>query len=388
MLNPIRVYILNPHPAGMQTRISIPALTFLLAALLFMAPNSGKAQNAITIGTRDSLFSKVLNEKREFWVSVPTTYRPGLSQQKFPVAVVLDGPDHFFSVVGMLDRFSTNTGNEQCPPMIVVGLVNTDRIRDFHPTLENDSFGRFLEEELLPYIDAHYPTEPYRTFIGHSIGGLRVIHTAIYQPHLFDSYIAIDPSLGHFRNQWYEEARNDIEKFDLGNNRMYIGMGQTMPAHLPRDTASIRKDTTDHSNHMRRIMEFCETMSGKSDLENRFDWKYHPDESHQSLTQLVTYDGVSFVFNWYKPTYFGEFLDPATTPERALELMKGYYAMLSKNLGYTVVSPENSGLIWYLFEWKKQKEKALVIAEYNLLLYPKREDAKEWVRHIKEEMGK
>lgn len=364
----------------------------VLSVTIFLTAYGSQAQNsntAITIGKKDSLFSKTLNEKRAFWVSVPTSFRPDISYKKFPVVVLLDGDDHFFSTVGMVDRFSTNIGNEQCPPMIIVGLMNTDRIRDFNPPFENDSFAVFLKNELLPYIDENYPTEPYRILIGHSIAGLRVVHTAIYNSNLFNAYLAIDPSLGHERNKWYDHARKDIEKFNLGKNRMYIGMGQTMPYKMPQDTASIKKDSTDYSNHMRRIMEFSETMRRKDTAhEKKFEWKFHPNESHQSLTQLVTYEGMCFLFNWYKMTHLSEILDPETSSQDALKLLKDYYEMISNNLGYTVIPPENSVMIWYLFEYKKQKAKAYAIAEYNLACYPDNKDAIEWVEKIKKDLNK
>jgi len=367
-------------------------MLFILFLTLFLKSYESQAQSldpTITIGKRDSLFSTALNEKREFWVSVPSSFRPGISTKKFPVVILLDGEDHFFSTVGMVDRFSTNIGNEQCPPMIIVGLMNTDRIRDFYPTFEKDSFALFLKDELLPYIDKNYPTEPYRVLIGHSIAGLRVVHTAVYNSNLFNSYLAIDPSLGHDKNKWYERARKDIEKFNLGKNRMYIGMGQTMPYKMPQDTASIKKDTTGYSNHMRRIMEFSETMMKKNTAnDNQFVWKFHPDESHQSLTQLVTYEGICFLFNWYKMTCLNELLDQETPPETALKLLKNYHNRISDNLGYAVNPPENSVLIWYLFEYKKQKEKAYVIAEYNLLCHPDSKDAIEWVEKIKADLIK
>jgi hypothetical protein len=87
-------------------------------------------------------------------------------------------------------------------------------------------------------------------------------------------------------------------------------------------------------------------------------------------------------------TRLGEILDPETSSQDALKLLKGYYQMISANLGYTVIPPENSILIWYLFEYKKQKEKAYAIAEYNLSCYPDNKEAIEWVEKIKKDLNK
>lgn len=43
-----------------------------------------RAQEAISIGTRHTLFSHVLNEAREYWVYVPAT-RPGEKEESYPV---------------------------------------------------------------------------------------------------------------------------------------------------------------------------------------------------------------------------------------------------------------------------------------------------------------
>ncbi|HEX8546188.1 MAG TPA: alpha/beta hydrolase-fold protein [Cytophagaceae bacterium] len=254
---------------------------FLTILFSFFSATLCVAQNEITIGTRDTLYSEILKEKREFWVSVPSSYNKTVLETEYPVVYVLDGPSHFLSLVGMIERFSNNIGNEVCPPMIVVGLVNTDRDRDFIPTFENDNFSKFLKNELIPYIDKHYPSRPYRTLIGHSLGGLRVAHTAIYSNELFNSYIAIDPSLGHDKNKWFNSAMPDIEKLQLKKNRLFIGMGQTMPFNMVKDTASIKKDLSDHSNHMRAIMKFSEIVARKN---TNFKWIYYPEETHQSLT--------------------------------------------------------------------------------------------------------
>ncbi len=246
--------------------LSILILFVTTTAIAQTEENNEYSAN-ITLGNVRRFKSKIFNETREIWVSVPSDFRTELKGQKFSVAVVLDGPEHFYSIVGMLDRFSRTAGSEVCPPMIVVGLVNTDRERDFYPNLTNDTFNQFLKEELLPFIDKQYPTQPFRILIGHSLAGLRTIHTAIFSEDLFRGYIGIDPSLGQRRNEWYNLARKQIENFYPENSSIYIAMAQTIPGRMVQDTAGIKSDTSGYSNHMRRIMEFSEMESKKNTAE-------------------------------------------------------------------------------------------------------------------------
>ena len=91
-----------------------------------------RAQEAISIGTRHTLFSHVLNEAREYWVYVPAT-RPGEKEESYPVLYLLDGDSFFHSVVGFTRLFSTSKVSS-LPPCIVVAVLNTNRTRDFTPT--------------------------------------------------------------------------------------------------------------------------------------------------------------------------------------------------------------------------------------------------------------
>ena len=91
-----------------------------------------RAQEAISIGTRHTLFSHVLNEVREYWVYVPAI-RPGEKEESYPVLYLLDGDSFFHSVVGFTRLFSTSKVSS-LPPCIVVAVLNTDRTRDFTPT--------------------------------------------------------------------------------------------------------------------------------------------------------------------------------------------------------------------------------------------------------------
>jgi len=89
-----------------------------------------------------------------------------------------------------------------------VGIENTERRRDLTGPTENAAdrqiaprvggsadFRAFLREELMPEIEALYPTTPEKAIVGESLAGLFVVETFLLEPELFDTYIAFDPSL-------------------------------------------------------------------------------------------------------------------------------------------------------------------------------------------------
>lgn len=85
------------------------------------------------------------------------------------------------------------------PEMIVVGIMSKDRGCDLTPThsilgrdgtvdpdFENsgggEKFTSFIQKELMPYMESHYNTQPYRMFVGHSLGGLCVLNSLVDHP--------------------------------------------------------------------------------------------------------------------------------------------------------------------------------------------------------------
>jgi predicted alpha/beta superfamily hydrolase len=326
-----------------------------------------------SIGKYDTLHSIILNEDRRILVHIPEN---GIqSNVRYPVMYLLDGDAHFTKTVGIIDHLSNTAGNELCPQMIVVAIFHRNRERDLIPPVPasgtNDKFSEFLEKELIPYVDSKYPTQPYRIFVGHSLGGMRVINTLVYQPHLFNSYIALDPSLGHFLSNgkpWFENAQNDLYKNTWNDKSLYIAMGMTMPKGM--DTATIAKDTSGSARHMRNIMLFAITVSrNKSGLD--FNWKYYPEETHQSVVFLGTYDGLIANFSWYKNEKLFDIFKPEVNATASVKIITDYYEYLSQKMGYSQLPPEQgtSELIDYLF-FKRWYDKALAFAELNYKNYP------------------
>src|SRR6476660_6087335 len=138
----------------------------------------------ISIGIKDSVYSKILNETRELWVYMPESAKSN-PEHKFPVAFLLDGETYFHSFTGEVSHLSEVNGNAIIPDMIVVGIINRNRMFDLSPGHDStfniqpngggEKFTMFIEKELIPYMDKHYPTAPYRMLAGHSLGGIFVV---------------------------------------------------------------------------------------------------------------------------------------------------------------------------------------------------------------------
>jgi predicted alpha/beta superfamily hydrolase len=150
--------------------------------------------------------SAALKETRRINVYTPPGYA-NAEAARYPVLYMPDGGlredfPHVAETVGAAIKAG------EMRPMIVVGIENTERRRDVTgPTeVETDrkiaprvggsaAFRRFIQDELMPQVRSKYRVTDETAIIGESLAGLFIVETFFLQPELFDTYIALSPSL-------------------------------------------------------------------------------------------------------------------------------------------------------------------------------------------------
>ena len=362
----------------MKTIKVIAMIGFLLFSSIGMQAQTGQIQsNQIVIGIKDIIHSKILNEQREIWVYVPisasdTTF----SKQRYPVVYLLDGDDHFSSVVGMIQRLSSV---HACPEMIVVGIPNTDRARDLTPThmdswtmfnfaLDSnycktsgggEDFISFIEKELMPHIDSLYPTAPYGILIGHSLGGLTIINTLIHHTTLFKAYVAIDPAMSWDNQKLLKEAKKTLANNAYSGVALFLGIANTMPVGM--DTIKVKNDTSKWSEHIRSVFELRDYLINNRQNQMKFSWKYYGNDEHNSVPLIVEYDAIRFIFNYYHLSLF----------YNDYQNIENVYENISNQFGYKVKPPEGMlNSLAYAYLYFKHFEDALYLFKLNVSNYP------------------
>jgi predicted alpha/beta superfamily hydrolase len=334
--------------------------------------------NNIVIGRIDSVYSDILQENREIWVHVPN------SGDKFPVVYLLDGSGHFRSVVGMIHQLSTVNGNTICPKMIVVGILNTNRSRDLTPTKADinhpyvdsalvetsgggENFIAFIEKELFPYIESNCPIQPYRMIIGHSYGGLTVLHTLFHHTNLFNAYVAIDPSLWWSNQKLLKEIEKSVSDKKFDGISFYLGFANTMKEGM--DTIQVMKDTTYSTMHIRSILEFKNVLAENFKNNLRFKTRFYPLDDHTSVPLITEYDAIRFIFDFYKFKFNSEDRDNPNID--LFKRIKMHYEKVSENMGYDEKPSESLvNSLGYYYLNKKLFEKAEKYFKLNVTNYP------------------
>lgn len=358
-------------------------LTFTVLAAFFSLCAFAQKDNQVTIGTIDSIQSKILKEQRKIWIYLPNSGQAD-SKQRYPVVYLLDGDAHFYSVVGMIQQLSQVNGNTICPEMIVVGIPNTDRTRDLTPTHVDadppfmdsafsktsgggERFVSFIEKELIPHIDSLYPTQPYKMLIGHSFGGLTVMNIVMNHTKLFNSYICIDPSMWWDKMNFLNATKKSLAEKQFPGTILYLGIANTMEESM--DITKVQSDTSSNTRHIRSILELDKYIKGQKQNGLRYESKYYSNDDHGSVPLIAEYDAFRFIFDKYRfKLSFKDFTD--STVDLASKFEK-HYQEVSKLFGYKVSPPENmvNGL-GYEFLQQKQFTKAGQFFKMNVDNYP------------------
>lgn len=182
--------------------------TILLAiSLVFTSTSQAQVTvKPLIIGESLELASKTMQETRRINVVLPDDYKLNPSKS-YPVIYMPDGglAEDFLHIAGLMQ---VSIANGSMRPFILVGIENTVRRRDLTGPSDSDldkkaipnlggseMYRRFLIKELIPEIEQRYRTTQERALVGESLAGLFTIETLFQTPDVFQTYIAIDPSL-------------------------------------------------------------------------------------------------------------------------------------------------------------------------------------------------
>jgi predicted alpha/beta superfamily hydrolase len=334
--------------------------------ILLLLPEFGLSQalpekdTRISVGRKAVIHSAILNEDRELWVYVPASYVKG-SSNNYPVIYLLDGPSFFHSVTGMV-QYLSSIG--KIPEMIVVGISNTNRVRDLTPTHSiqwsdgeqdtavlgssggGEKFIAFIEQELIPYVDAAYATTPYRMLVGHSLGGLTVLNALVSHASLFTSYVALDPSIWWDKQHLIKSASTQQLRNDYSKKSLYYATANKM-------------------NQAVDTLSFIQLLQRNSQAKLKWKSKFYPEDNHVSVPLIGTYDALRFLFDGYELDK--ELSDSSIT----VEYIRNHYQKQSALLDYQVLPSEAIvNALGYISLQRKNFDRAFQFFSLNLENYP------------------
>ncbi len=350
-------------PPRLKTKRAARLVVFpgVFLSLLFITATVFAQAPAIPGVTTIKLKSDVLGEERTILVRTPAGYEAG--NHRYPVLYMTDGDAHI-GHTGATVQFLARNG--RMSELILVGITNTDRMRDLSPTHVKttnpdgrlqmptsgggDKFLKFIETELITEIEKRYRTQPYRILAGHSLGGLFAVHAMLSRPELFNSYIAVSPAL-QWDNQVAVKRAEDFFKTRKELDRtLYISLGLE-PGPIE-----------DAFHQFKRVLSKNEAKG--------FEWEAQEmtDEDHGSVVLRSHYAGLRKVYNgWQLPR------DPDTgaVTTRDLKGVEDHYQKLSTKFGFTIPVPEAlMNQVGYQLLFAEKPDEAIAAFKRNIERYP------------------
>ena len=330
-------------------RFSIFSFLLVMLVLASLLPVMAQVGEPIVLGQRVKFHSNIMNEDRTLLVYSPDTALA--SSGRYPVIYLLDGESQFLHTTGVVQFLSQNN---RMPQMIVVGITNTNRTRDLTPQPADtsspgsggaDTFLGFIKDELVPYIDSHYKTSPFRMLIGHSFGGIFAVNALLKHPDAFNAYIIVSPSLWWSRDTLVHQIDAFLKKAPTMRTFVYETIGNEGPGMV---TPSLR------------VLQLIESHPVEG-----LQWKIKlmENEDHGSIVHRSIYDGLEFVFSSWQMR--------GNLMTAGIAGLEQHYRDLSKLYGYQIAVPELvvNGL-GYQYFFQNKLDEAIAVFTWNVAHYP------------------
>ena len=358
-------------------------LSTIITLLFINLKSEAQSEYLVNVGIKDSLYSNVLKESREIYIEFPEYYSPD-SDEKYPVVFILDGE----KFLNTLHTVHNNYSGGFMPEMILVGISNAEnRIRDLttsnvdeiggqsfqHENGQADLFTKFIETELIPFVEDKYPVTNYRTLIGHSYGGLFTVNTLLHHSELFQNYIAIDPSMDWDDQKLLKESKEVLSQKNLEGKSAFVSLGGTLNmADSDITIDNVMKDTTDFTLFARSNIELSKIAEANKSNGLNFQWKFYPNDLHGTVPLPSIMDGMLNLFAWYQMEDTDKINDPETSKEVIYDIIKHREKKLKEHFGYAV-APYPGFLLnmsGYMSMDMGKPDKALMYFQLNTEYYP------------------
>ena len=233
--------------------------------------------------------SKHTKSQQKYWIALPNDYKDSPKVQ-YSVIYLFDADNTDLSKMTMnLLNYLAKNGPE-IPPVIIVGVLQKDRVKDFmlntlYKSTSSD-FQLFLTKELQPHINLNYRTNSHNIAVGHSMGGAFCFLLAIKFPDSFSSFIAISPAMHNWEESVWKNSLQNYLKTNLWNKFyvLYSNYGTFETALYP---------------HTKKFEQFIDETTNQQ-LKERTYFQYVGNISHNVTPILAISSGLSFIFKEWK----------------------------------------------------------------------------------------
>lgn len=206
------------------------------------------------VRTHPAFESKLLGNRRDILVWLPPQYASE-PRRRFPVLYLHDGQNVFDAATSFVGEWRADEaataliGAKRMEPIIMVAVPNmgAERANEYlwsRAALDNgtmmggkgDLYGRFLADELKPFVDRTYRTKPGPRdtgLLGSSLGGIITLHLGLARPDVWGKLGVVSPSV------WWN-GREILGEIGKTPARVWLDIGTDESATAERDARDLR----------------------------------------------------------------------------------------------------------------------------------------------------
>jgi predicted alpha/beta superfamily hydrolase len=304
-------------------------------------PMPGGREELLSI-THVPIASKAFHTVHDVSVWLPSQRAPGV---RYPVLVFPDAEE--------LGQFRSALANVQflidrqlIPPMMVVGIpylknrrheltpAATGSTAQVYPMAGGaDVTLQFISDEVLPWVDAHYPTLPVRILAGHSLGGLFALYVMATHPDVFRIVIAMSPVLRWNDGTLSTQVAASIAGDTSRERTLFVTSGGREP--------SIDEPTTVFATRLQALLDSA------PNARLRFERRRYPLDIHE-MTPLdglvdglrMAYDPIVVPIDSVVTALSDHHVEDTATIRESVRTLESRYTANAASLGVPAPFPE------------------------------------------------
>jgi len=245
-------------------------------------PNHRAEEQPADLRAHGQFHSAFLPDDRDVLVYLP----PGYDEEdarRYPVLYLHDGQNLFDGATSFIRGQDWRVGQTaqaliaagEVEPLIIVGIYNTgeQRVEEYTPVADRrfkvggkaDLYGRLIVEELKPFVDAQYRTEPgaAQTGLGgSSLGGLVSLYLGLRYAEVFGKLAVISPSVW-----WGGRAilRDVAALHEKPPTRIWLDMGTAEGPRAMPDVRALRDALVKKGWGLDADLKYTEVVGGRHD---------------------------------------------------------------------------------------------------------------------------
>jgi len=313
-------------------------LFFIL--VLWQVPFFSTSGEPVIIGETIIIDSKVLKKKASLNLRLPSSYQ-ALENKRYPLFITLGS---FAATAATLDTLSHNQ-EYPMPDTILVSLTTETAVSFIQRGVKSEDFINFLEIDVIPYIDKHYRSQPYRILASGERFGQAPLYALIHKPNLFQAHFAISP--------WITDDSGLVNEFET-----FLKSKKGSSAFLWLSSGGERRVAANYHKLVSLLQQHAP---------ENLKWKTAQFNQNTNMSQ-----GLISLPNAIESLFSDLILAPDSKIVSAgAKSIKNYYQQLSDDkYGYAISSEIALRDLGYAMLTEKKVKKAIEIFKINISDYP------------------